>query len=86
MCSIFYFKLFFTDVVEQNVAPGLAPPPQRGRFLCLLCRRFFYVDVPEGFAFRNMPRICAACRRQHGDEDPDLNPDLVPQRRRRRIR
>ncbi|GFQ92965.1 hypothetical protein TNCT_556911 [Trichonephila clavata] len=76
----------FGDVVEQNVAPGLAPPPQRGRFLCLLCRRFFYVDVPEGFAFRNMPRICAACRRQHGDEDPDLNPDLVPQRRRRRIR
>ncbi|GFR08436.1 hypothetical protein TNCT_298661 [Trichonephila clavata] len=80
MCSIFYFKLFFTDV-EQNVAPELALPPQCGRFLCLLCRRFFYVDVPPGCNFWDMPRICASCRRQQFDEDPNRS----PQRKRRRI-
>ncbi|GFU52631.1 transposable element Tcb1 transposase [Trichonephila clavipes] len=79
---------------DHRDAPQVEPPPfpgpfraqapssqQRGRFFCILCRRFFFVDVPEGFAFRNMPRICASCRRQQDDDDPDLNPDLVPRRR-----
>ncbi|GFY78986.1 hypothetical protein TNIN_362591, partial [Trichonephila inaurata madagascariensis] len=72
----------FGDFVGQNVVEAQAPPPQRGRFFCILCRRFFFVEVPEGFAFRNMPRICANCRRQEDDDDPDLNPDLVSRRRR----
>ncbi|GFR31595.1 hypothetical protein TNCT_300061 [Trichonephila clavata] len=33
--------------VEQNVAPELALPPQCGRFLCLLCRRFFLCGCPS---------------------------------------
>ncbi|GFY75404.1 hypothetical protein TNIN_321681 [Trichonephila inaurata madagascariensis] len=72
--------------VEAAPVPGpfgaQAPASQRGRFFCILCRRYFYVDIPEGFAFRNMPRICASCRRLQDDDDPDLNPDLVPRRRR----
>ncbi|GFV24113.1 hypothetical protein TNCV_3533892, partial [Trichonephila clavipes] len=70
-------------LVRQNVVPAQSPPPQRGRFFCILCRRFFFVDVREVFRFRNLPRVCANCRRQQDDDDDDdryLNP--APGRRR----
>ncbi|GFQ91029.1 hypothetical protein TNCT_84861 [Trichonephila clavata] len=37
--------------VEQNVAPELALPPQCGRFLCLLCLRFFMWMSLQGATF-----------------------------------
>ncbi|GFU52649.1 hypothetical protein TNCV_3134851 [Trichonephila clavipes] len=45
--------------------------------------KVFFVDVREVFRFRNLPRVCANCRRQQDDDDDDdryLNP--APGRRR----
>ncbi|GFY44087.1 hypothetical protein TNIN_442651 [Trichonephila inaurata madagascariensis] len=53
------------------------PPAQRARYLCVVCRRFFNVIVPNG------PRVCPNCRQNEGD---GLNPMVEREQRQQLFR